>query len=728
MNELIKSTPSTIKNKLNFIKKYINSRGFDYNTDCLDVLLSKSNNNISKYVNFLGDYNYIQSTPMKDQKKITYTDYTQYCPDGWERINGGCAAPEDYKGKCDSGRIMSDEGCLELLEDTSTKLNLFSFSQKNNFISKCGSKKNTTSPANFDNYTPLMKQKWSEFCGANWPEKNRVENCYTGRSISDDIKAGRVIKIGEANSIMDAAKLAIKKGYKNFAMIDNIVYVSDNNYVFISKNKYEKDCDGKYKNNKLIMENKIVKLYEIIPDFWNELERCKRVNDSINSINNSITKLSSNDIYESFSANQQQDIIQNNLNEIVKNLAEDYNKKAKLYNLQADVINRHDNLVKHNKEKITKQLDTLDDIQNQIAVKERVSELNNKVAEKQRVNKKILYGFYVLLPFLILALILVVVGVMGTASGLVVGGIFILSYIVYALVILNRNREKVYDKPFVKTVTKYENALKRYWDKEKAKISKNLSDYVYGDCNCPPEEELTPIPPKKYPKGDFMMNANGPFYYYDGSAPPQQIMPKPQGSIQFVVDGEEIEFPREVKEKLDKIKDPIVKIFFELWLTMLEKKGISVDDPRFNEKLDVVDFEIGNKTMPPFWDHIKLPMVTNLQQNVGNVCQKYNKIRVEKGNNAATFLVDMWNYVYNDNIPQNIYEEWLKKINKCVLDKGNVENLYRNYFNYLIKLDRFMQKYNSVDQFMIIKIRDFIRVMNEDVAFSQPVVKKVLLQ
>ena len=173
-------------------------------------------------------------------------------------------------------------------------------------------------------------------------------------------------------------------------------------------------------------------------------------------------------------------------------------------------------------------------------------------------------------------------------------------------------------------------------------------------------------------------------------------------------------------------RNPVMWYFFALWLYMLEKKGISVDDPRFHNTLNVVDFETSGSTPPPYWQYIKLPMVTNLQQNISYVCQSYNSRRKKIGQDAATYLVDMWNYVYGNKIPDNIYQTWLTKINNTINAKGDVAQVYKDYFNYLIfELPQFTEKYGSVENFLNQKIEQFIKVINSNVALTQPDVERL---
>jgi len=118
-------------------------------------------------------------------------------------------------------------------------------------------------------------------------------------------------------------------------------------------------------------------------------------------------------------------------------------------------------------------------------------------------------------------------------------------------------------------------------------------------------------------------------------------------------------------------------------------------------------------------------MVTNLQKNISYICQSYNSTRKKTGQDAATFLVDLWNYVYGNKIPDDIYQTWLTKINNTISAKGDVAKVYKDFFYYLLTLPEFTEKYGNQNNFLIIKIEDFVKVMNSNVALSEPTVERI---
>ena len=417
-----------------------------------------------------------------------------------------------------------------------------------------------------------------------------------------------------------------------------------------------------------------------------------------------------------------------NQDEITANLADNYNKKAELYNYQVDLIGNNEKLVVRQNNKLNKQLDEMTAIQEQIALKDRVIELNNELNKKQMRNKKILIGFFVLLPFLGIPLLLLIIGAFSPIMGISLAGLMILGYVIYILVISNMSEIKKFGREDKQVISKYENAISNYWNKEKEKLSQSLSRFVNGKCaDIGSQEEESGSGGRNiaYPKGDYIMKSNGPFYYYDGSAPPQQIHPGATGSINFNIEGNTYKFPKEINEKLNDIKNPITKFFFQTWLSILYKNGVNINDPRFAQDLDVIDFPDSDQTPMPFWDNIKLPIVTNVDQQFNYLFQSYNKEQKTLSQTASVLLIDLWNFIFGDKIPGDIYETWVNKLADVVKQTSpNIEEFYDQYLQYLMGLPKFNDKYGNITKFVELKIIDFIKTFNQDIQVSTPFAKK----
>ena len=91
------STPNTIQNYDNYLKDYINTSGFQWNSQCLVVAFKNLGNNFEKYIQKIGDYNTIAATNPQYTQSRSYQekDYSQSCPEGWtfKGSQGGCINP-----------------------------------------------------------------------------------------------------------------------------------------------------------------------------------------------------------------------------------------------------------------------------------------------------------------------------------------------------------------------------------------------------------------------------------------------------------------------------------------------------------------------------------------------------------------------------------------------------------------------------------------------------------
>jgi hypothetical protein len=594
-----------------------------------------------------------------------------------------------------------------------------------------------TDPPGYPGSSNEKKRNWENRCNAYWPMRTITIpgkwTCQYGDSIYNDIGRGNLIQLPvSVNSIIEAAKIGLQSNKmvdNYFAIIDNNLYIVGQNSnvgVITSKGTYQPNC---FENN-----NKKINLYMINQEFFNMLQNCKTVNDKINdvNINRDILQNAITSIKENFS---QADIL-NNQNEIIANLTSNYNKKAELYNSQIDLLGQNERIVEDHNKKLNSQLDDLSNIQDKIALKDRVIELNDELTKKQIRNKKILIGFFVLIPFLGIPLLLVVTKAFSQFIGLSIAGLMVFGYIIYMVVIANQNDVKKFGREDKRIISKYEKSIKNYLDKQKKALSDFISEKCPDDVDGENAEEESGGSGGSggsgvYPKGDYLLKSNGPFYYYDGSAPPQQIYPGAVGSIEFGIDSKNYKFPKDIQEILNEIKNPITKFFFYTWLSILESNGIKPDDPRFAQDLDIIDFSDSDRTPMPFWDNIKLPIVTNVDKQFNYLFQSYSGEKKNISKTASVLLVDLWNFIFGDQIPGDIYQTWVNKLAIAVKkDNPNIEQFYQDYLDEIIKLPKFSEKYGTgfegLMKFDELKMVDFIKTFNNDIHVSQPFSKKIV--
>jgi hypothetical protein len=839
--DIASSTPYTIQNYDNYLKDYINTSGFQWDSTCLDVAFKNLGDKFNEYVQKVGDFNTItamnpQYTPPRSYQE---KDYSGDCPEGWDKNppswwgavecrnqnyyakpwgEPGCAAgrtkyvkrtptcpPNNSGGKqiyvprsedrydwyCTLPFIPIPYKCWKTF-DTSywednqnyypdwsgptewgdstycytpgdeTRSNWQNTARKDCKDSGGSDawgasycvKQNiydpqTESASSFYGWSDSDKNNWENKCKAYWPMKTinipGFWTCQYGEKIEDDMSRGNIINIGVGYTAVEAAKSALKSNKmvdNYFAIIDNNLYIigpNSNVNVITSKGPYQQNCT---KDN-----NRKIELYVINQKFFDMLQDCKNMNSSLNNLNESRNVLQDaiTSVQEKFiggSRNSKiiehlvdEDILKNQ-NEISANLISNYNKKAELYNYQVGLIGQNDKLIEDHNKKLNNQLDELSQIQDQIALKDRVIVLNDELSQKQILNKKILIGFFVLIPFLGIPLLLIVSKAFSPMIGISIAVLMVVGYIIYMIVVANQSGVKKFGQENKNIISKYEKSLANYWNKQKEALRSSLNNFVNENCannGLQQEEEEEGGRSGSgsdrniaYPKGDYLMKSNGPFYYYDGSAPPQQIYPGAVGRINFSIEGEEQEFPN---IDLTKIKNPITKFFFQTWLSILNQNGIQPNDPRFNEVLDVIDFPDSDQTPMPFWDNIKLPIVTNINQQFNYLFQSYSGEKRNLSETASVLLIDLWNFVFGDKIPGDVYGIWVNKLADVVKQPTpNIEKFYSDYLTEIMASTKFDDKYGSGDagfeKFVEIKMIDFIKTFSQDISVSQPFAKR----
>jgi hypothetical protein len=828
--DIASSTPYTIQYNDNYLRDYINTSGFKWDSSCLDVAFKNLGTRFNEYVQPIGDFNTvavpndpIYTPPTSYQEK----DYSDSCPEGWTKQAGSGCTNQNYNGNCLAGRTKQVKRRPTCPPNSTSpnisysywvtvtryyrwwwwnipykayELRYASYPNPNYYPGWIGPydwndytycytngdntrsnwqntartdcqnsggssewgphyclKKNTydpqtEAPSYFNGYTNAAKTDWENNCKAYWPMKTinvpEKYTCQYGERLDDNIARGNIINIGVGYNVVDAAKSALKSNRmidNYFAIIDNNLYIigpNSNVNVITSKGRYQKNCPD---NN-----NRKVTLYVINQKFFDMLQDCKTMNNSLNSLNESrnIVQDAITSINEKFIGGSRngeiiehlvnEDILKNQ-NEISANLISNYNKKAELYNYQVGLLGQNEKLVEDHNKKLNNQLDELSQIQDQIALKDRVIILNDELSQKQIRNKKILIGFFVLIPFLGIPLLLIVSKAFSPMIGVGIAVLMVVGYIIYMIVVANQSDIKKFGRENKNIISKYEKSLANYWNKQKEALRSSLNNFVNENCanNGLQEEEEEGGRSGSgsgggggrniaYLKGDYLMKSNGPFYYYDGSAPPQQIYPGATGRINFSIEGEDQEFPN---INLSKIKNPITKFFFQTWLTILNQNGILPTDPRFNEVLDVIDFPDSDQTPMPFWDNIKLPIVTNINQQFNYLFQSYSGEKRNLSQTASVLLVDLWNFIFGDKIPGDVYGIWVNKLADVVKQSTpNIEQFYSDYLTSIMGLPKFTEKYGTGDaglaKFVEIKMVDFIKTFNQDISVSQPFAKR----
>ena len=721
------------------------------------------------------------------QIQYTYTDYSQLCPTGWSNQNGECMNWWNYTGPCNSGKFTSGfRNCRwEYTPKTCSRESNVWVPSVDRWIQpsrrwvhhwfwgwwetipgrwestgsgrwetrtenyECGQHHWRCDPytyqlpgSNLQNYSNNDKKNWASQCRADWPQATGTTiipsfwTCNLNTSLENTAR-----KIGTIPKSEDPQIFVINFIFKNNILPNQdaffAYYLDGQNYhiflsntsnvsVFTSQGVYNQNessrCQGVNNN----FRNFPVSVFRLNASIYRDAKftQCASTNISINNINtmsnqsqesqfnSDIKKI--NEKFTNYEQNQYDTStisVQKNLNEIIQNLTDNYNQKAQIYNSTADTIKNHDIILSKRNNLLNKQSDDLLKIQDNIVLKTREIELNNETTNKQLFIKRVMQGSFVLFPLIILILILMYYQVVGPYVSLGIISLLVVGYIIYVVVINNKMKIRQFLKPVMGSIRDYEKVARQVYN-----------DIVPPVCKGEEaEEENNQI--NKNQLNISILNSNGPFYYYDGSAPPEQVSPIPIGSIQFDTGDGIIVFPEELGISLDKLNNIMLYLFFTSWLGLMMKNGIDLNDPKFFQKLDITNLEDVPTTYNlPLWENIGLPLTTDFQDNINVKCSKYNDIRSKSGKNASIFLVDTWNFFLGDEIPRDIYQKWLKRINSVILRKGNLTKVYFEFYNYVINSKQFKEKYpppNGIDNFVNAKFTDFMKFLTENTKFAE---------
>lgn len=714
------SVPNTIQYNNNIFTKYIQKTGNNAYTTCLDLALKKIL--IESYLTNLGQYNFtnflIINIPEKTES-YTYTDYSQSCPEGWTSSDNQCYNWWNYTGKCNAGQWKTGYRNCSWKYNNNWWYNLWN---RGSGSYTCDTYSYQLPGSNFSGYSDADKKGWEASCDASWPigtasvTTRGYDQCNLETILSNTISP-----IGQILLSEDPLKYTVFYILKNnilpnkdayFAYYSDgkqyNIFLSDtsNSDIFTNQGVYDSDKTSTCKSVNGSFLNFPVSVYKLSSSIYSDanFKKCASVNNSINYTNTGFNELKNkknlnnnsiinklNENYTNYEKNKYDNTaidIKDNLNGIIKNLTVNYNKKAQLYNSTNDAIRQHDDILSDKNKKLNDQIDTMSKIQNDIVLKSRIIELNNETDQDQLFIKKIMQGFFVFLPLIIIILIIMYYGAISPVISLILIGLLVIGYIIYIVIINNMRKIKKFIKPLMGTLNQYENVVKKLYN----------DDYENECSNEEESEENIPINSKI---NNSKIIANGPFFYYDGSAPPEQIYPIEDKGIQVDTGDGIVVIPPELHNNLSNLKNPIVYIYYVNWIKIMIQNGI--------------DFKTDLKLKSSYWDKIGLSLTTDFKNNIDNICDKYNIMRSDLGIKPSTYLIDTWSFFIGNMIPNDIYEKWLKKINDSILKNKDLKNIYINFYEYIIKSDYFTKKYSSEDQineFLKIKYLDFIKFLD----------------
>lgn len=232
----------------------------------------------------------------------------------------------------------------------------------------------------------------------------------------------------------------------------------------------------------------------------------------------------SNNQIASMEAQRQSAILSHSLKDQLRNLATEYNTKTDLRNQQADVLNKYDMYLTLQNDKINKELQTLKEIESNIATRDALVRANQNEFEKKNKRIHVLKVFFVVVAYLVF----VVTAYLGKKISLP----FLLTNIILILFAYTLYVAWVYNLLFIKSFTKYVESdldkMKREIYQEGRHIEDEINQYVNGNCDCPPKKDkngdiISVLPRKKFSPGTLPYNDG--IFYYDGTAPQERLYP-----------------------------------------------------------------------------------------------------------------------------------------------------------------------------------------------------------
>lgn len=188
---------------------------------------------------------------------------------------GGCCGPASYRGPCNSCNQKTEQRVVQKTRQE----------PEPELVDVCVRDPSSS----FRGYSVPQKQSWESQCQAFWPTKQRlvpgVWKCDYGRSIQQDVNEGKVFELGNAADEIQAVRIILENRRvakpRYFAVAGNKVYIANDGSldVFSSKGNFQNNCD---------QAGPKVVVYQLQDIFFAKIEECKRLNDNINSVNNTL--------------------------------------------------------------------------------------------------------------------------------------------------------------------------------------------------------------------------------------------------------------------------------------------------------------------------------------------------------------------------------------------------------------------------------------------------------
>lgn len=226
---------------------------------------------------------------------------------------------------------------------------------------------------------------------------------------------------------------------------------------------------------------------------------------------------------------QMQHKIVSNLNEQVKNVANEYNIQNDLYNDKQKILNKYDFYISLQNEKLQTQLDKLQKIEDTVSTKTSLVRHNQNSYNEKLKTISSLHAFFIFGGLIMFCLIAFLGGKISLPVFMSISVISIMLYIIYYFYINDIFFFKSIPQDIHFKTKEIGKGVVSEADQLRYDINKSLNKH----CDCPDEapnrdEGDEPLGPSG--EKARLQPTNQGFHYYDGSAPPQRIMPETKSS------------------------------------------------------------------------------------------------------------------------------------------------------------------------------------------------------
>ena len=207
----------------------------------------------------------------------------------------------------------------------------------------------------------------------------------------------------------------------------------------------------------------------------------------------------------------------------IRNLTQKYNELADVRKQQEFIANKYSYYTTLQNNKLNKQLQNLDDIQINLATREKQVLINQQEYSRKELQIHVLKIFFGIMAYLAIIL----VAFLGNQISLAL----LLSNVILAILIYVSYVAWVFNFFAVKSFTKYEGKQINKMQQEIIDLGNNiqrdLSQYVNQNCVCPKTHHDTNHKDKipRYTGPIEQTVDNDGYYYLDGSAPQERIAP-----------------------------------------------------------------------------------------------------------------------------------------------------------------------------------------------------------